>query len=382
MRDMMSSSAASDAEHSNQSLDHLHLQHLRQRATAAGIVEPDDDVKDLSIRGQPQQAPVITSTAYLHRRHHHAIDNSVDFDSSASRSSSVHLDGASSDHSPSSPPEHHDDDHVHLHHHHHIDVSGSGDRIVADTVAIGTAADQQLRMVRMRKLSESACQHHHDNEHSNSYKFKNYIQQRFSQDTTTTTHDEMSTITDCGHNNTTKRSPSPIVVTEPAEASATSLPICKKPKLCIDFHEATNSFDEKTNGAGGGGTVSSEPSAFPIFSKPGRIVPNSHHGGVGVPPNPVPIFALHSQGRYYVPLTVDFNALVPYLSTGASELLASEKMAASTGGSTVILPPLHSININVNFSSASRLKTMISNVADATTMPTCQTKLKSDINGW
>lgn len=362
---MMSSSAASDAEHSNQSLDHLHLHHLRQRAADAG---PDDDVKDLSIRGQPQQAPVITSTApaYLHRRHH--IDNSVDFDSSASRSSSVHLDG--SDHSPSSPPPHH-------HHHHHdddhIDVGGSGDNSITNAAAAAAAADavddQQLRTVRMRKISESAC--HHDNEHNNNYKFKNYIQQRFSQDTTTTHHD-ISAMTDCGH--TKSPSPSGIVGggTEP------DLPMCKKTKLCNSFHDV--SCDDKIgNGGGGGG---GEPSsAFPsIFSKPGRIVQNNVHGAPlgGVPPNPVPIFALHSQGRYYVPLTVDFEAIVPYLSTGGAELLATEKM--TTGGST--LPPLHAININVNFSSAARMKAMIGGGGGLTEAVMSSTKLKSDINGW
>lgn len=91
------------------------------------------DVKDLSFRNQPQQAAVITSTAppivHLDSSNH-------DFDSS--RASSVH----------------------------------------ADTELSNEKTDSS---VRVRKLSDSS---HPDHEHNhNNYKFKNYIQQRFSQDT-------------------------------------------------------------------------------------------------------------------------------------------------------------------------------------------------------
>lgn len=51
---------------------------------------------------------------------------------------------------------------------------------------------------------------------------------------------------------------------------------------------------------------------------------------------PVPIFALHSHGAFYIPLTVDYEALVPYL--GESNLL-DKNMAA--------VKALHPVNINI-----------------------------------
>lgn len=271
-----------------------------------------NDVKDLSIRGQPQQAPVITSTAPAI---HLDTTSNHDFDSSASRSSSVHME-SSSGHSP---------------HEHGGDSSGSAD----------------LRTVRMRKLSDS---YHHDNEHNNnSYKFKNYIQQRFSQDTNH--HDDISVMTDCS-----TKSPSPSVG-EPMMG-----PICKKPKICIDFSEG-NSCDEKPT------TVNDGLGVFPIFSKPspcrvGGSVIGGSAGNASLMHNPVPIFALHSQGRFYVPLNIEYESLLPYL--GGIDLL--EK---SCGG-VAAMPPLHAININVNFASVSRMKGASS----------CLPRPKSDMNGW
>lgn len=220
-----------------------------------------NDIKDLSLRGQPQQAPVITSTAPLV----HLDTTSHDFDSS--RASSVHLENV--------PHE-------------------------------GT------RTARMRKLSESS---HHENEHnSNSYKFKNYIQQRFSQDLNHLDDHEVSVINDCGN-----KSPSDVP--------------CKK-KMCLDFMESS-SCDEKpsTNGIT---EFKNEVhcNSYPIFSKPCGL-----NGGLHS--STVPIFALHAQGRYYVPLNVDYEALLPYLS--GSDLF--DKQAGQ-------MPPLHAININVNFAYA------------------------------
>lgn len=279
LRDMLTTS---DHEHGN-SIDH-------------------NDVKDLSLRGQPQQAPVITSTAPII----HLDTSNHDFDSSASRSSSVHMDNGQN-----SP--------------HH-----------------GGSSDSVLRTVRMRKLSDSS---HHDHEHNtNSYKFKNYIQQRFSQDTNH--HDDISVITDCSN-----KSPSPSVTDNLASPSAV---LCKKPKLCMDYIEG-NSCDEKPTTNGIGADFKSEVGSFPIFSKP---IPCS----VGLLHSPVPIFALHSNSRFYVPLNVEYDALVPYL--GSVDL--SEK---NCGGP---MPPLHAININVNFM----------NTSSRSKGTTCLTRPKSDINGW
>lgn len=51
---------------------------------------------------------------------------------------------------------------------------------------------------------------------------------------------------------------------------------------------------------------------------------------------PVPIFALHSHGSFYIPLTVDYDALVPYL--GEVNLL-DKNLAA--------IKALHPVNINI-----------------------------------
>ncbi|KAG4067919.1 hypothetical protein HA402_010605 [Bradysia odoriphaga] len=218
-----------------------------------------NDIKDLSLRGQPQQAPVITSTAPLVH-----LDTTSNHDFDSSRASSVHLDNTPHD---------------------------------------------GARTARMRKLSESS---HHENEHnSNSYKFKNYIQQRFSQDLNHLDDHEVSVINECGNKS-------------PSDAP------CKK-KMCLDFMESS-SCDEKpsTNGIT---EFKNEVhcNAYPIFSKPCGLNSSLHS-------STVPIFALHAQGRYYVPLNVDYESLLPYLS--GSDLF--DKQAGQ-------MPPLHAININVNF---------------------------------
>ena len=55
-------------------------------------------------------------------------------------------------------------------------------------------------------------------------------------------------------------------------------------------------------------------------------------------PSSVPIFALHPKGSYYVPLSLDYTILAPYLVAFS----AAEDRA---GGSVM----LHPITINVNF---------------------------------
>lgn len=240
LRDMLSTS---DLEHSN-SPDH------------------NNDVKDLSLRNQPQQAAVITSTAPT--THLDTTNNSHDFD----RPSPNHLENG----------------------HSHGSV---------------------LRNVR--KMSDGF----HDSDHSHySYKFKNYFKERFSQD------NHLDEVTNESDNN---KSPSD------DQCSAN-----KKPKICIDFLD-NNSCDEKpsTNGIT---DFKPEVTAgtFPLFAKSPN--PNSVN-------KTVPIFALHSQGRYYVPLNVEYDCLLPYL--GDIDLL--EKSASPMPSS------LHAININVNFTSHRKL---------------------------
>lgn len=271
-----------------------------------------NDVKDLSFRNQPQQAPVITSTAppivHLDSSNH-------DFDSS--RASSVH----------------------------------------ADTELSNEKTDSASQTVRVRKLSESS---HPDHEHNhNNYKFKNYIQQRFSQDNNVNGehhHDDGTAINLVHENGQTIEKHSTGDDSAPASA--------KKAKF-YDFTECS-SCDETnqkptTNGITG---FKIEPisNAYQLFQKPSV---NNNNNNTRFPHNSVPIFALHSQGRHYIPLNVDYETLVPYL--GGFDLL--DKNCNQ-------MTPCHSININVNFTPPNRTK--LNN-------PLCNGRSKSDnimCNGW
>ncbi|XP_035780600.1 transcription factor cwo-like isoform X1 [Anopheles albimanus] len=135
LRDMMS--CPSDIEHSSN--DHHDVKDLSFRSGTSSSTS--------STNNNPPQAPVITSTA----------------------PSVQHLDTSSNhstqDYDAPSPPR----------------ICGGVAGLQQDTNNNLNQHESVLRTIRMRKFSEHASPEH---EHShNSYKFKNYIQQRFSQDT-------------------------------------------------------------------------------------------------------------------------------------------------------------------------------------------------------
>lgn len=272
-----------------------------------------NDVKDLSFRlNQPQQAAVITSTAppivHLDSSNH-------DFDSS--RASSVH----------------------------------------ADTEISNEKTDSTTQSVRVRKLSESS---HPDHEHHNNYKFKNYIQQRFSQDNNhhedhhdDEHHDDTSAINLVHENDQS--------IEKSLLDETTTPPYPNKRAKFFDFAECS-SCDETKPTTNGITEFKSEPhtNGYQIFPKP-----NATNASARFPHNPVPIFALHSQGRHYVPLSVDFESLAPYLD--GFDLI---------GKNCTQLPPCHSVTISVNFTPLNRSK-----LANAV----CNSRSKSDslvCNGW
>lgn len=248
-----------------------------------------NDVKDLSFRNQPQQAAVITSTAppivHLDSSNH-------DFDSS--RASSVHVDNGPTTEN---------------------NVDGG-----------------VLRSVRVRKLSESS--HNTDTEHHN-YKFKNYIQQRFSQDNSGGSHhidvDHHDDIVN-GTGSSMHRNDA-VQDGDKSPHDMATVRAAKKAKLYSDFAECS-SCDEARPTTNGITEFKSEPLSNPyqLFTKPSM-------NGARYAHTPVPIFALHAQGRHYVPLNVDYEALVPYL--GGCDLF--DKSCRDP------MLPCHSININVNF---------------------------------
>ncbi|XP_053672380.1 transcription factor cwo [Anopheles nili] len=139
------------------------LGHLREMLTCPSDLEHSSndhhDVKDLSLRSatstssssNPPQAAVITSTAPSIVQH---------LDTSSNHSTQ--------DYDAPSPPA-------------RMCNGSGGVGMQQDTNNNINQHESVLRTIRMRKFSEHASPEH---EHShNSYKFKNYIQQRFSQDT-------------------------------------------------------------------------------------------------------------------------------------------------------------------------------------------------------
>lgn len=251
----------------------------------------NNDVKDLSFRSQPQQAAVITSTAPLV---HHLDSTNSDLESV--RESSMHPEPA------------------HMH-------------------------ESVLRTTRLRKFSETST----DIEHHNNikYKFKNSIQQRFSQDNHL--HHDISNMNGCSaynsdHNEDIIRVENPMKKRKAIPADSVEYSSC-------DEKPTTNGIAEiKTELPA---NLQMNTKSRPIFGMNGI-----NHSLA------VPIFALHAQGTYYVPLNIEYESLIPYL--GGIDLL--EKNCNS-------IPPLHPININVCFSNA-----IIKNFA--------RPKLENMSNGW
>ncbi|XP_037814748.1 transcription factor cwo isoform X1 [Lucilia sericata] len=288
---------------------------------------------------QPHQAPVITSTAPA-SLHHHTDSSNHDFDSS--REPILHTD-TSNMHSP--PPR---DTLLSSHHHHHHHLNNTH-------AHLGHHQDSMLQG-RLRNYSESS----HDIEHNNNYKYKNHIKERFNHEL----HDEETS---------SEHGPAPPLLqsenshahsehskdgTEPEIAPI----IAKKRKLAeaASSHNDSTTDDadvrvapsSRTNNINLLNSVTRDEKPFGPFSdikteaSTGPLIHNKTHLSAPTSttaPLParsfaVPIFALHSQGTYYVPLNVDYNVLIPFLN--GVDLL--EKNFTS-------MPVVHPININVNF---------------------------------
>ncbi|KAH8241234.1 hypothetical protein KR032_004536, partial [Drosophila birchii] len=303
---------------------------------------PAPKVTPLAAHQQPHQAPVITSTAPHHHHHHNTDSSHHDFESS--REPILHTD-TSNMHSP--PPR--DlllQQHPHLAHSHHTQDS--------------------LLSVRMRNYSESS----HEVEHNNNYKYKNHIKERFVHEL----HDEETSSEHCpvaahlqsDHSHMQAHSEHSKDGTEPeiapimakkrklAEAAANGeIPLevhtevsgananparLDKPSPSFNFSDIKDIKSELHNGNSNSSPLLAKLSAV---AAAGAQLSTPSSTTAPLPPRhsfTVPIFALHGQGNYYVPLNVDYNALVPYLN--GMDLL--EKSFTS-------MPVVHPININVNF---------------------------------
>ncbi|CAD6994260.1 unnamed protein product [Ceratitis capitata] len=297
---------------------------------------------------RPHQAPVITSTGPGTLNHHNESSNH-DFESS--REPLLHTD-TSNMHSP--PPRdsllHH---HAHLSHHQHTSDS--------------------LLSARMRNFSESS----HDIEHNNNYKYKNHIKERFNHEL----HDEETSSEHCPappllqseHSHTHSLSEHSKDGTEPEIAPI----MAKKRKMAeaaaaaaaaaaavgnVNSNSTLDDCDTRplpsvcTPNTNNGLLSTRDEKSFSFadikteLSAPAGLLSAKTHLGTpssttNISPNlqsarsfAVPIFALHGQGTYYIPLNVDYNVLVPFLN--GADLL--EKNYAT-------MPVVHPININVNF---------------------------------
>jgi len=308
------------------------------------------DIKDLSFKSQPQQAPVITSTAPNSQ-----LDTSNhDFDTIRATSSLSQPDNNS------------------INHHESV-----------------------LRTIRMRKFSENNM---HDEHNNNNYKFKNYIQQRFSQDNHIDESSSMcgttglltngcgisngkdlsnaSSNSNCSNKINNNNNNNQFDLNEKnsndsdihnviangvgsSKKRKTTQPLDSLENSSCDEKPTTNGiteFKNEINSTNLSSSMHHHNHHLQMDVKPtiGSSVRDGHHSGA----NPVPIFALHNQGPFYIPLTVDYGTLLPYLD--GIDLFDKNFNHLTTS--------LHPININVNF-IASPLKQG-------------RAKVEGIVNGW
>lgn len=165
----------------------------------------------------------------------------------------------------------------------------------------------------MRKYSETSTTLIDQEHNNNSYKFKNYIKQRFSQDN----HVDDKVGSSSGNSSSAEKHEVP------------SSSKRRRNDLSLgDEHEEHNGHPEpKTEFINGQKNNTSSTNS----------VSNGRHP---IQSFCVPIFACHTQG-YYIPLNVEYAALIPYL--GEIDLLNKNCNQ---------LPPLHPVNININYAPA------------------------------
>lgn len=184
----------------------------------------------------------------------------------------------------------------------------------ADSHQSDSAAEAELHAMRMRKYSEAS---NADLEHNNNYKFKNYIKQRFSQDNHIDEKVGSSSTSTC---------------------SSEKLDLSRKRRL--SFHDDdSDKVSHRTGTTNGTADLKMEhavnsTSNSSTTSSSAQHIQNGRHP---IQSFAVPIFACHTQG-YYIPLNIDYDTLLPFL--GTTDLLNKNFNQ---------MPPLHPVNINVNY---------------------------------
>lgn len=326
LREMLTTTSVSDVEHNSD--DH-------------------HDVKDLSFRGsssnEAAQASIVGSSTSNGANGHH-MDTS-DYDSTRSPTTSSGTTSTTSTRMTTANINHHLNNLSPPHAH-------------------------ENNSVRIRKLSENSTDVEHCN---NNYKFKNYIQQRFTHETyhseesmqsnqCATEHHEKDHHHHHGNgnetnNNNVKKSSEGVTklngihqdIKNEVMVSNSPSPAQQQQQQSQQALPAAH-LSTRANGKLTNGTVNGNSQMI------------SHHS------IPIPVFACHTQG-FYVPLNVDYDLLIPFLS--GMDLLNKN---------FTHLPPLHPISINVNYTSA-----LIKNAIATATNTNHFIKPKVEngiINGW
>lgn len=271
------------------------------------------DVKDLSFRtGGAQQTPIVgSSTNVTNSNNNNASSNSnihhmdtSDYDST--RSPTNTSSGTTSTTSTRMTT-------ANINHH-------------LNNLSPPHAHESVLQSTRLRKLSENSTDVEHCN---NNYKFKNYIQQRFTHETYHSEESMQSNQCATEHLHEKKSSLSPIT------ESAT--------KINGVHHDIKNEVLASNSPS----PAHQPPAAHVNATRNGKIPNgvingslNSNNQIVSHHSIPIPIFACHTQG-FYVPLNIDYDLLIPFL--GGMDLLSK---------TYTHMPPLHPISINVNYTPA------------------------------
>lgn len=302
LREMLTTSV-SDVEHNSD--DHSH-----------------HDVKDLSFRNNNNnsssgtQAAIVGSSSNPIANNIHHMDTS-DYDSTRSPTTSTGTTSITSTRMTTANINHH-----------------------LNNLSPPHAHESTLQSTRIRKLSETSTDVEHCN---NNYKFKNYIQQRFTHETYHSEESMQSNLCatehDKDHHNNShhdKKSSSPI--TETAKMNGIHHDI-KNEVLVSNSHSPSPAHQTQPqpahmntntrNGKLPNGTING--SSLSSNNNNNQII--SHHS------IPIPVFACHTQG-FYVPLNVDYDLLIPFL--GGMDLL----------NKNYTHHPLHPISINVNYTPA------------------------------
>jgi hypothetical protein len=320
--------AVSPSSYPNPPLSQLREMLTTSASEAEHNSDDHHDVKDLSFRSNPPQAPSISSTGVVPSNSIHHMDTS-DYDSTRSPTTSSGTTSTTSTRMTTANINHHLGNLSPPHAHEHV-----------------------MRTVRMRKLSETSTDVEHCN---NNYKFKNYIQQRFTHENYHSEESMQSNQCATEHekdHHEKKSAPATPPVNE-SSAKINGHHDIKNEILIVNSPSPAHQQPVQRNGKIPNGTANGSVNGNQ------SVIP--HHS------IPIPIFACHTQG-FYVPLNVDYDLLIPFLPNGMDLL----------NKNYTHLPPLHPISININYTPA-LIKNAIASAANNFIKPKMENGI---INGW